>query len=72
MACVDLIIVIILLLNNIKEAFFKLILSDERWGRGLKCRDLGFFNHKVKQMNNKNHPKGEKKQAERRLEHSQT
>ncbi len=35
-------------------------MSGERWGRGLKCRDLGFFNHKVKQMNNKNHPEGEK------------
>ncbi len=29
------------------------------------------FNNKMKQMNNKNHPEGEK-QAGRRLEHSQT
>ncbi len=29
------------------------------------------FNNKVKQMNNKNYPEGEK-QAGRRLEHSQT
>ncbi len=35
--------------------------------------EIRFFNNKVKQMNNKNHPEGEKnKQAGRRLEHSQT
>ncbi len=35
-------------------------LSDERWGRGLKCRDFRVFNNKVQQMNNKNYPEGEK------------
>ncbi len=34
-----------------------MVLSGERWGRGLKCSDLGFLIIQVKQMNNKKPPR---------------